>query len=202
MVLETELERPVQVVFTGTRREMAGILLRGYALMLPTIGMYRFWMTNWKRRFYWSNTEIDGDPLEYTGHALQLLIGFMLALIVFVPIYALFFYLSTQNGDITLIGYGVVAVVLWFLTGYAHYRARDFRLSRTLWRGVRFDQAGSAYGYAVRRVKGASVAVRVLWNPAVFQLGTDAAENLERFEVWSRNWRRTTTETFLQRGEN
>ena len=151
MVLETELERPVPVVFTGTRREIAGILLRGYALMLPTIGMYRFWVTNWKRRFYWSNTEIDGDPLEYTGHALQLLIGFMLALIVFVPIYALFFYLSTQNGDITLIGYGGVAVVLWFLTGYAHYRARDFRLSRTLWRGVRFDQGGSAYNYAFRR---------------------------------------------------
>jgi len=75
----------------------------------------------------------------------------MLALIVFVPIYALFFYLSTQNGDITLIGYGGVAVVLWFLTGYAAYRARDFRLSRTLWRGVRFDQAGSAYNYAFRR---------------------------------------------------
>lgn len=151
MVLETELERPVPVVFTGTRRELAGILLRGYALMLPTIGMYRFWVTNWKRRFYWSHTEIDGDPIEYTGHALQLLIGFMLALIVFVPIYALFFYLSTQNGDVTLIGYGVVAVVLWFLTGYAVYRARDFRLSRTLWRGVRFDQAGSAYNYAFRR---------------------------------------------------
>jgi uncharacterized membrane protein YjgN (DUF898 family) len=48
-------------------------------------------------------------------------------------------------------GYGVVAVVLWFLTGYATYRARDFRLSRTLWRGIRFDQAGSAFGYAFRR---------------------------------------------------
>ena len=151
MVLETEAERPTSVVFTGTRRELAGVLLRGYALMLPTIGMYRFWVTNWKRRFYWSHTEIDGDPLEYTGQALQLLIGFMLALLVFVPIYALFFYLSTQNSDITLVGYGGVAVVLWFLTGYAVYRARDFRLSRTLWRGVRFDQGGSAFNYAIRR---------------------------------------------------
>ena len=151
MVLENEQERPVQVVFTGTRREMAGILLRGYALMLPTIGLYRFWVTSWKRRFYWSNTEIDGDPLDYTGHALQLLIGFMLALIVFVPIYAVFFYLSTQSGEVAVSGYGVVAVVLWFLTGYAGYRARDFRLSRTLWRGIRFDQAGNAFGYAFRR---------------------------------------------------
>lgn len=151
MVLENEQERPVQVVFTGTRRDMAGILLRGFALMLPTIGIYRFWVTSWKRRFYWANTEIDGDPLEYTGHALQLLIGFMLALIVFVPIYALFFYLSTQSGEVAVSGYAVVAVVLWFLSGYAVYRARDFRLSRTLWRGIRFDQAGNAFGYAFRR---------------------------------------------------
>ncbi|HTN62703.1 MAG TPA: DUF898 family protein [Devosia sp.] len=147
----TEQEQPVQLGFTGSRREMAGILLRGYGLMLPTIGMYRFWVTNWKRRFYWSNTEIDGDPLEYTGEALQLLVGFMLALIVFVPIYALLFYISTQNGDVTLIGYGSIAVILWFLAGYAGYRARDFRLSRTLWRGIRFDQGGSAFGYAFRR---------------------------------------------------
>lgn len=148
---ENAQDRPVSVVFTGTRREMAGILLRGYLLMLPTIGIYRFWVTTWKRRFYWSNTEIDGDPLEYTGQALQLLVGFMLAVIVFVPIYALLFYLSTQSGDVTVAGYGLVAVVLWFLAGYAIYRARDFRLSRTLWRGIRFDQAGSAWGYAFRR---------------------------------------------------
>jgi uncharacterized membrane protein YjgN (DUF898 family) len=44
-----------------------------------------------------------------------------------------------------------LATVIWFLTGYAIYRARDFRLSRTLWRGVRFDQRGNAWAYALRR---------------------------------------------------
>src|SRR5690606_5005150 len=34
---------------------------------------------------------------------------------------------------------------------YAVYRARDFRLSRTLWRGIRFNQHGSAFVYALRR---------------------------------------------------
>ena len=182
MVLDDGQERPVRVVFTGTRGELGAILLRGYLLMLPTIGMYRFWLTNWKRRFYWSNTEIDGDPLEYTGHALQLLIGFMLALIVFVPIYALFFYLSTQNGDVALAGYALAAVVLWFLTGYAHYRARDFRLSRTLWRGVRFDQGGSAFGYAFRRfgwtiLMGITIGLVYPW----------MASNLWRYR-WNNTW--------------
>lgn len=144
-------EQPVPVVFTGTRRELGGMLLRGYALLVPTIGLYRFWLTTWKRRFYWANTEIGGDPLEYTGSAFQLLLGFLMALAVFIPLYGLFFYLSTQSSEAAVAGYGFVGILLWFLMGYASYRARDFRLSRTLWRGIRCDQGGSAWGYALRR---------------------------------------------------
>lgn len=151
MVLEAGTERPVSVVFTGTRRELGGILLRGYALMLPTIGLYRFWLTTWKRRFYWSHTSIDGDALEYTGNATQLLIGFLMALTIFIPLYGLFFYLSTLSPEVALVGYGGVGILLWLLVGYAIYRARDFRLSRTLWRGIRFDQAGNPWSYALRR---------------------------------------------------
>ena len=143
--------RVASVQFTGTRGELLGILFRGYLLMIPTIGIYRFWNVTWKRRFYWHNTVIDGDPLEYTGHAIQLLIGFLFALAFFLPIYLGFFYLSTQSPQVALIGYSIVGAVLWYLMGYAIYRARDFRLSRTLWRGIRFDQKGSAWGYANRR---------------------------------------------------
>lgn len=137
--------------FTGRGGDLFGILLRGYLLMVPTVGIYRFWLTTWKRRFYWQNTVIDGDPLEYTGTAVQLLVGFLFALGFFLPIYIAFFYLSTQTSEIAGVGYLAVAVVLWFLMGYAAYRARDFRLSRTLWRGIRFGQHGNAWAYALRR---------------------------------------------------
>ncbi|WP_052726219.1 DUF898 family protein [Devosia epidermidihirudinis] len=151
MVWGVAEERAEPVVFTGTRRELGGTLVRGYGFMLPTIGLYRFWLTSWKRRFYWSNTEIGGDCLEYTGNAVQLLLGFLMAVAIFLPIYVVFFYLSTLSSDAAVIGYGGVAILIWFMMGYAIYRARDFRLSRTLWRGIRLDQAGSAWGYALRR---------------------------------------------------
>src|SRR3569623_1384344 len=51
----------------------------------------------------------------------------------------------------SLYGYLGAGAVLWFLAGYAIYRARDFRLSRTLWRGIRFDQKGNGWVYALRR---------------------------------------------------
>lgn len=143
--------RVAQVEFSGFRSELFALLVRGYVLMLPTIGIYRFWLTTWKRRYYWHHTVLDGDPLEYTGNALQLLVGFLFALAFFLPLYIGFFFLSTQSVEIALIGYSVIAAIFWFMTGYAIYRARDFRLSRTLWRGIRFNQHGNAWAYALRR---------------------------------------------------
>ncbi|HWA19289.1 MAG TPA: DUF898 family protein [Devosia sp.] len=154
MTVDTVEPLPSQtsrVTFTASRWELAVIVLRGYVLMIPTIGLYRFWQATWKRRLYWHNTLIDGDPLEYTGSATQLLIGFLFALAFFVPIYIALFYLSTQAGSVVLFGYALIGVALWFLGGYAQYRGRDFRLSRTLWRGIRFNQHGSAWSYALRR---------------------------------------------------
>lgn len=141
----------VPVKFTGTRAELFWRLVRGYLLMIPTLGLYRFWVTTMKRQFYWHNTSIDGDALEYSGTPLQLLIGFLFALAIFLPLYLVFFYLSTQVGTVVLVGYAVVAALFWFLFGYASYRGRDFRLSRTLWRGIRFDQKGNAWAYATRQ---------------------------------------------------
>lgn len=139
------------VEFSGKRGELFGRLLGGYLLMLLTLGLYHFWLTTAKRRFYWHNTVIGGDRLEYSGSPLQLLVGFLFAIGVFLPIYLAFFYLSFQSSTVAMLGYGAAALLLWFLSGYASYRGRDFRLSRTLWRGIRFDQKGSAIGYAVRR---------------------------------------------------
>lgn len=139
------------VHFGGERGPFLRLLLRGYLLMLPTLGVYRFWLTTAKRRYYWQNTSIGGDSLEYTGNARQLLFGFLFALCFFLPVYVGFFVLSTQAGAVTAIGYAVLTALFWFFVGYAQYRGRDFRLSRTLWRGIRFDQKGSALAYATRR---------------------------------------------------
>src|SRR5689334_24485481 len=105
MTETTQDVRMGRVEFTGGRQEMLGIVLRGYALMIPTIGLYRFWQATWKRRFYWQNTVIDGDPLEYTGTASQLLLGFLFALAFFLPLYVALFYFSMQESRITLNGY-------------------------------------------------------------------------------------------------
>lgn len=55
-------------------------------------------------------------------------------------------------------------------------------------------------GYAVRNVRGASVTARVFWNTARFNLTTNPAENMNRLGTWLGSLRRTSTESFLVRG--
>jgi uncharacterized membrane protein YjgN (DUF898 family) len=136
--------------FLGARRDYWRLLTRGALLLLVTLGLYRFWLMTDVRRFLWCHTEIDGETLEYCGTPLELLLGFLVALAVLIPIYGAFFLAALDLGPIGK-GSGLIGFVgLGFLGQYAIYRARRYRLSRTIYRGLRFSQTGSAWIYAIR----------------------------------------------------
>lgn len=78
--------------FLGQRRYYWRLLIRGAVLLMVTLGIYRFWLVTDVRRFLWSNTEIAGEALEYTGTALELLLGFLVAIALLIPVYAGFFW--------------------------------------------------------------------------------------------------------------
>src|ERR1700733_261091 len=81
---------------SGDRGEFRRLVLRGAALELITVGFYRFWLATDIRRHLWSNTLIDGDAAEYTGRAKELLIGFLFALAIIVPVYLAYFLVSLE----------------------------------------------------------------------------------------------------------
>ncbi|MGA0531970.1 DUF898 family protein [Hansschlegelia sp. KR7-227] len=137
--------------FHGAAGAMAPTVVKGLLLTVVTLGIYRFWYQTDIRRFLWSRTEIDNDNLEYLGRGVELFIGFLIALAVLIPFYGLVFLAATLAGPIG----GVVAQVattigLVFLAQFALYRARRYRLTRTVWRGIRFQQTGSGLAYAGR----------------------------------------------------
>ncbi|MGA7113410.1 MAG: DUF898 family protein [Pseudolabrys sp.] len=138
------------VRFLGQRRSYWRLLIRGAALLMVTLGIYRFWLVTDVRRFLWSNTEIAGEPLEYTGTALELLIGFLVAIALLIPIYAGFFLAALDLGLLGILSGLLAFAALGVLGQYAIYRARRYRLTRTIYRGLRFHQSGSAWSYAIR----------------------------------------------------
>jgi uncharacterized membrane protein YjgN (DUF898 family) len=170
--------RPGAARFVGRQGTYWRLMLHGAILLLFTLGIYRFWLATDQRRFLWGNTEIAGDALEYTGTARELLIGFLIAIAVLVPIYGGFFLAALDLGIIGKLS-GVLAFALLALFGqFAIYRARRYRLTRTVLRGVRLHQTGSAWAYAVYS--------SMWWTITLLTVGLAypwAQANLERYKM-------------------
>ena len=166
------------VQFLGQRRSYWRLLIRGAALLMITLGIYRFWLVTDVRRFLWSNTEIAGEALEYTGTALELLLGFLVAIALLIPIYAGFFLAALDLGLLGKLSGVLAFAALGVLGQYAIYRARRYRLTRTIYRGLRFHQTGSAWAYAFRATLWWIATVSSLGLAYPFQIA-----NLERYKM-------------------
>jgi uncharacterized membrane protein YjgN (DUF898 family) len=137
------------VRFLGDETAYWRLRIKGAALVVVTLGIYRFWLATDVRRFLWSNTEVAGDTLEYNGLATELLVGFLFAVAILVPLYMVFAIVMLEF-DMVAIKPALIGFVLLALLGeYALYRARRYRLTRTVFRGLRFDQHGSPWRYAI-----------------------------------------------------
>src|SRR6476620_2890177 len=87
---------PGSVAFFGQRGEFRRLVMRGALLELITIGFYRFWLATDMRRHLWSHTSVEGDAPEYTGTGKELLIGFLFALAILVPLYVVYFLIGIE----------------------------------------------------------------------------------------------------------
>jgi uncharacterized membrane protein YjgN (DUF898 family) len=165
-----------QLRFIGREGPYWRLLVRGAILLMFTLGIYRFWLSTDMRRYLWANSEIAGDGLEYTGTARELLLGFLIALATLVPIYtALFIFGLAVLGQWS--AFVAFAVITWF-GHFAVYRARRYRLTRTVFRGLRFHQTGSAWRYAT--------AAMLWWTIIIATFGLAypwAQASLERYKM-------------------
>src|SRR5690242_14795367 len=138
------------LAFTGRNGSFRQLVTRGALLELVTFGFYRFWLTTDIRRHLWSRTEIDGDALEYTGRGKELLFGFLIATAVLLPVFLAYSLLGLEFERFKAFASLPLYILLYAFGQFAAYRARRYRLTRTIWRGIRFWMTGSGWSYAWR----------------------------------------------------
>jgi uncharacterized membrane protein YjgN (DUF898 family) len=126
------------------------MLVKGGLLQIPTFGFYRFWLITQVRRHLWANTRIGDEGFEYTGTAKEILIGFLIALAIVVPIYIAYALLGILAEEMQAFASLPLVLLLYGLGQYAAYRARSYRATRTTFRGLRFWMDGSGWAYAGR----------------------------------------------------
>lgn len=128
-------------------------------LTLVTFGIYRFWARTRERRFVWGASSFLGDRFEYTGTGKELFIGFLKAMVVIALIFGLFVAaglaaaILADGDEVSTPLYTQalslpIYILLFYLVSFGAYSARRYRMSRTVWRGIRFEQTGSPFAYA------------------------------------------------------
>src|SRR5260370_6402832 len=153
---------PAPVRFTGNDGAFRRLVMRGALLELVTFGFYRFWVTTDIRRHLWSYTEVDGDAFEYTGRGKELLFGFLIAMAVLGPFFLAYFLIGLEFERFKAFASLPLYLLVIAFGQFAAYRARRYRLTRTVWRGVRFWMTGSGWSYAWRSILWGSLLVPTL----------------------------------------
>ena len=170
---------PSRIEFANDRAGFRRLVMRGAFLELITFGFYRFWLATDMRRHLWSHTSVDGDAPEYTGTAKELLIGFLFALAIIVPLNVGYFLLGLEAERLKSFASLPLATLYYLFWQFAIYRARRYRLTRTVWRGVRFSMGGSGLNYC--------------WRPALWSLFSFVTLGL------AMPWRQAALERFKMR---
>ena len=145
---------PSAFEFTGTWREFLPIAATNLLLTLVTLGFYRFWAKARERRYLWSRTRFIDDHLEWTGSGKEMFIGFILAFLILgtlgLLVFGLFIFLSNIGLEwlAVLLALGAYPVS-FYVVGLARFRALRYRLSRTLWHGIRGGSEDQGFRYAL-----------------------------------------------------
>ncbi len=129
-----------QVLFHGKGGEYFSIWLVNLLLTAITLGIYSAWATVRRRRYFYGNTELNGDRFDYHAQPLQILKGRLLVIGGVILFYILLF-LAPLAGLLVLLAF--LALIPWVIIRSWRYNA-----IMSSYRGVRFNylcQIGRAY---------------------------------------------------------
>lgn len=131
-------------IFHGEGGEYFRVWIVNIFLSILTLGIYSAWATVRTKRYFYGNTELDGDRFYYLGEPLAILRGRILALVFFLLYQVL----------VSLVPLAIaIAVTIVFIVSlpWIVSRALAFNAQMSSWRGIRFgfdgDWVGAAKAY-------------------------------------------------------
>ena len=148
--------RTPALAYDGRVGELYGIFLMNLLWTVLTLGIFRFWAITRIRRYLWSRTQFQGERFEYTGTGGELFVGVILALLMLIGALVV---AAVLGGVLYAIWAPLAFVVvplfyagLIVLAAGAVFSAQRYKLSRTVWAGIRGGMTGSMLAYGVRSV--------------------------------------------------
>jgi uncharacterized membrane protein YjgN (DUF898 family) len=161
-----------RVSFTGTGGDYFKLWLANLLLTIVTLGIYTPWARRRRIQYFFRNTEVGPDPLDFTASSRSMATSFILVALVYVLIKIM----SSQglNTAVSALMLLIAAATPWLWRS-----ALRFRIRNTDWRGMPFEfQATVRETYvAAWPLLGvaAFVVLPMLWLPATPVAGQKAS---------------------------
>ncbi len=124
--------------FTGSGSEYFRIWIVNLALTIVTLGIYGAWAKVRRLQYFYRSTELAGSGFEYHGQPKAILIGRVVAVLMFGA------YQLAAGVSVAL--FAVVVVILLLAGPWLLHNALRFRLHNSSYRGLRFGFAGTLGG--------------------------------------------------------
>ncbi len=129
----TEVSRfPME--FHGKGGEYFKIWIVNILLSIVTLYIYSAWAKVRSRRYFYGNTVLDNSPFEYHATGLQLLLGRMIGLALFIFV--------VLSDSLALQIVGIVYLFLVLLAPWAIWRSTIFNARMSSYRNIRFGFTG------------------------------------------------------------
>ena len=142
------------LTYDGRIGDLYRIFLVNLLLMIVTLGVWRFWAVTRLRRYVWSRTGSGGQRFEYDGTGGQLFVGFLLAVLIIAGLAlvagAAAVLLRPLGHALAVLPFLLFELTVVVLALGAPFSAQRYRLSHTVWRGIRGGMQGSMIRYGLR----------------------------------------------------
>ena len=134
--------------FFGEGTTLFIVYLLNFFFMLLTAGVYFFWAKIKVRKYFYGQTEFEGDRFVFHGTPKELLIGWLKVAGFFLVTGGIVVALESSGAvDWAVLARFLQSIALLFLFPIAMVGSRRYRLSRSSWRNIRFSFRGRAKAF-------------------------------------------------------
>ena len=140
----TQPNRFQPLTFSGAAVDYFKIHFVNLLLSIITIGLYVPWARVRHRRFFYSNTRILGDGIDYLARGIDLLKGWLIAMAVLIS----YNILPMIDNEYAVFQLGYTGALI-LLAPWAINKSLQFNARNLVWRDVRFKWDGTYLGVAI-----------------------------------------------------
>lgn len=141
--METILNQPRKLRFTGEGGELLGIFIVNWILCSLSLGLYYPWAKAKLLQYLYRNTELEGSRFSFTGTGKEMFWGFVKAVLILGSLYAILIVSQvSRNPVFSAVGALVFLAGLLFILPVALHGGLRYRLAKTSWRNIHFGYRG------------------------------------------------------------